>query len=193
MAPASAASPAGWFKSLPFMTRVLCVTALAMAVLVAGRAYVMEPFVVPTGSMEPTIRVGDHLFGEKVTYAFRRPQAGEIVFFWSAAERSVLVKRIIATEGQTVDVSGGSVLVDGKRVDEPYVHGARTEPLKPLAHGFMDGAEYPVTVPEGCLWVMGDNREQSRDSRYFGPVSVEDVRARALFIYLPFSHAGPVS
>ena len=99
-----------------------------------------------------------------------------------------LVKRVVAVGGQTIDLlDDGSVAVDGEVLDEPYVDGAPTESLSSLAGSA--GISYPYTVPEGMIWVMGDNRANSKDSRYFGPVSVDDVTARAILIYWPLSDA----
>ena len=142
----------------------------------------------PTGSMLPTIKLEDRLVGEKITYLTRTPQAGEVITFDSPAEPGVtLIKRVIATGGQSVDLRDGSVYVDGKKLDEPYVNGEPSEPLDVCA--VQGSISYPYTVPEGYVWVMGDNRTDSLDSRYFGPVPLHSVSSRALFIFWPPSDA----
>lgn len=166
------------------------VVAIAAAIVCALiiRAFVAEVYEVPTGSMLETIQLGDRLVGEKVSYRFRSPQAGEVVTFMDPQGRDVnLIKRVIATAGQTVDLRDGDVYVDGQKLDEPYTLGKPSEPFtKTIAPS---GISYPYTVPDGCLWLMGDNRTDSADSRYFGPVSVSEVTSRAVFIFWPFNDA----
>ena len=163
---------------------------LAVA-FVAGllvKTFVATPYVVPTGSMRDTIVEGDTLLGEKVSLYFDEPEAGDIVTFDSPLDGETLIKRVIAVGGQTVDLVDGAVYVDGERLDEPYTEGKPSYSLSDLAGSA--GITYPYEVPVGCVWVMGDNRTDSKDSRYFGAVSVDDVTSRALFIYWPLDRIG---
>lgn len=162
--------------------------AVAVAVGLLVKTFVATPYVVPTGSMRDTIVEGDTLLGERVSLYFGDPEAGDIVTFDSPIDGETLIKRIIAVGGQTVDLVDGSVYVDGERLDEPYTEGKPSYSLSDLPGSA--GIEYPYEVPEGCVWVMGDNRTDSKDSRYFGAVSVDDVTSRALFIYWPLDHMG---
>ena len=163
--------------------------ALGLAFFV--RAYVVEPFNVPTGSMEATIMPGDLLLGEKLSMRFGSPlEQGDIVTFTNndaTSEHGLLVKRVIATEGQAVDLIDGQVVVDGVVLDEPYAIGA-SYPLAATAPSVH--LEYPFVVPEGCIWVMGDNRQNSADSRYFGPVGTDQVTSKPFVCYWPLDHAG---
>ena len=161
---------------------------VAVVVALFVKTYVVTPYVVPTGSMLETIQEGDMLLGECVTLHFHEPEQGEIVTFLSPLDGETLIKRVIAVGGQTVDLVDGQVYVDGERLDEPYTEDKPTYSLSDYAGSA--GIEYPYTVPEGTVWVMGDNRTNSRDSRYFGPVDVDDVTSRALFIYWPPSDIG---
>jgi signal peptidase I len=164
---------------------------IAVALACAGliRAFVIEPFVVPTESMSDTIEVGDRVLGEKVTDASRDPQQGDIVTFTDPRDSdTTLVKRVIAVGGQTVDLRDGVVYVDGEALDEPYTDGQETYPLDTTLEGVT--IEYPYTVPEGYIWVMGDNRTHSLDSRYFGPVSVDSVTSHVICIYWPLDRIG---
>lgn len=163
---------------------------LGVALAVVLRVFVIGAYYVPSGSMLDTIHEGNLVLGERVSLAFRDPQPGDIVTFESPlSSGETLVKRVVAVGGQTVDLRDGAVYVDGELLDEPYVRTdeqglpERTDSLSELAGSA--GIAYPYTVPDGYIWVMGDNRTNSRDSRYFGPVSVDDVTSRAILIYWP--------
>ena len=162
--------------------------AIALAAGLFVKTFVATPYVVPSGSMRDTILEGDTLLGERVSLYFGEPEVGDIVTFDSPLSDETLIKRVIAVGGQTVDLVDGTVYVDGEPLDEPYTQGRPTYSLSDLAGSA--GIEYPYTVPEGCVWVMGDNRTDSKDSRYFGAVSVDDVTSRALFIYWPLDRIG---
>ena len=168
---------------------LVCTLAVALAVGVVLRLFVIGVYYVPSGSMLDTIKIGDLVLGEKVSLALRDPEPGEIVTFESPlVEGETLVKRVVAVAGQTVDLVDGSVGVDGVTLDEPYVDGRATESLSDLSGSA--GITYPYVVPEGCVWVMGDNRTNSKDSRYFGPVSVDAVTSIAVLIYWPLPDVG---
>ncbi|MGI6755407.1 MAG: signal peptidase I [Atopobiaceae bacterium] len=165
---------------------VTIVAALFIAVLL--RLFVFQVYLVPSGSMLETIQEGDRLIGEKVSYHFTEPEAGDVVTFQDPEDSSMtLIKRVIATGGQTVDLQDGVVYVDGQALDEPYTLGKPSEPLgNTVVPG---GISYPYTVPEGSVWVMGDNRTNSLDSRYFGAVSVDKISSHAVLIYWPLGDA----
>lgn len=164
------------------------VVVIAAAAVIAFilRAFVFEVYLVPTGSMLPTIQLQDRLIGEKISYHFTEPKQGDIVTFFSPEDgKTTLVKRVIATGGQTVDLKDGAVYVDGQKLDEPYTHG---EPSEPLEMQLVD-VSFPYTVPVGSIWVMGDNRTNSLDSRYFGAVPLSSVTSRCVYIFWPISDA----
>ena len=162
--------------------------AVALAVALLLRTFVFEVYEVPTGSMLETIQEGDRLVGEKVTYRYSEPKQGDIVTFSNPdGSDTTLIKRVIATGGQTVNLVDGVVYVDGVALDEPYTLGKASYPFDYSLTGVT--MSYPYTVPEGSVWVMGDNRTNSLDSRYFGAVSVDDITSRAVFIFWPFSDA----
>lgn len=165
--------------------------AIAICAMLLVRTFVIEPYVVPTGSMENTIEIGDQVFAQKVTVNMGiMPQAGDIVVFRNpdgTDDHDVLVKRVIATEGQAVDLVDGRVVVDGQVLDEPYTQGG-SYPLAAQAPGVQ--IAYPYTVPDGCVWMMGDNRENSADSRYFGPVSADELIGVVVVRYWPLTRIG---
>lgn len=158
---------------------------LSLAVALLLRTFVFGTYLVPSGSMLETIQEGDLLVGERVSLHFEGPQPGDVVTFDSPLDDQTLIKRVIAVAGQSVDLRDGSVYVDGIALDEPYTLGKPSYSLSDLAGAAQ--ITYPYTVPAGCVWVMGDNRTNSKDSRYFGAVSVDDVTSRALFIYWPLA------
>lgn len=177
--------------------KIRSVISLAITVAVAAllviliRTFIMTPYMIPTASMYDTIEEGDYILTEKVTYMSSSPQQGDIVTFYDPTDTSssprVLIKRVIATEGQTVDIQDGIVYVDGEALSEDYTLGT-TKQLTTAAEGV--SITYPYTVPEGHIWVMGDNRENSLDSRYFGSISLDSINGKAFFRYYPFNRFG---
>lgn len=160
----------------------------AVVVVLIIRIFIMEMFKVPSGSMEETIMTGDMVLTEKVTPHFTDPEQGDVVLFTNPAmDGTVLVKRVIATAGQTVDLKDGVVYVDGEALDEPYTLDKPSYPLDTHLPG-QPAVFYPVIIPENSVWVMGDNRINSRDSRYFGPVSLDLVFGHGLCVCWPPAH-----
>lgn len=158
---------------------------IAVGVTLLLRFFVVEAFRVPTGSMEKTIMPGDFVLTEKVSPHFREPEVGDVVVFDNPAnDGTVLVKRVIAKAGQTVDMKNGLVYVDGEYLREPYTNNKDSKPLASQMPGLPE-IVYPYTIPEGCIWVMGDNRVNSRDSRYFGPVDLSLVFGHGVCVAWP--------
>lgn len=132
-------------------------------------------------SMRETLQNGDKLLVVN-GYLCGDYRRGDIVIFQKSGFENgeLIVKRVIATEGQTVDIdfAAGQVFVDGEALEEPYIR----EPT-----WLDEGLEFPVTVPEGCVFVMGDNRNDSKDSRYegLGPLDIRHIVGRAVLLVLP--------
>lgn len=171
---------------------IVVMVAIVALITVGLRMFVFVPYEIPSGSMEETIMPGDMVFSEKISYYTRTPERGDIVTFADpeVAGRT-LIKRVIATEGQTVDLEDGHVYVDGVQLDEPYVGEKESYPLARTAADVE--VEFPYIVPSGCVWVMGDNREASQDSRYFGAIPVSSITGRAAMIYWPIGDIGLLS
>ena len=176
-----------------FLRSILSFVGMLALVLVLSfglRTFVFQAYEIPSGSMERTIMTNDMVFAEKVTYYFEEPAQGDIVTFENPENPAqTLIKRVIATGGQVVDLQYGVVVVDGTPLDEPYTLGKPAYPYDRHANNLTANVTFPYTVPEGYVWVMGDNRTNSNDSRYFGAVPVSSVTSKALFIYWPFSDA----
>lgn len=169
---------------LRLVIEILIIIVVAVGLATLFTRFVMQPYEIPSGSMEQTIEVGDRIFSEKVSYAFGEPKQGDIVTFEDPADSErVLIKRVIATGGQTVDLRDGVVYVDGVPLDEPYTLGKPSNDLN-------SGIEYPYTVPDGCVWVMGDNRTNSADSRAFGSITLDSITGRAVLRYWPLDRIG---
>lgn len=132
-------------------------------------------------SMEPTLFGHQRLVIEKVSYHLHAPQRGDIVVIHVPNYgREMLIKRVIGLPGETLQVSNGQVLIDGQPLAEPY--------LRTVTRG-----EYPPTIiPEGSVFVMGDNRNNSNDSRSFGPIAFDEIVGKAWVRYWPVSDAGLV-
>lgn len=204
---------------------------IGIAVLIALflRAFVVEAFKIPSGSMIPTLEVGDHIFVNKFIYGLRvpftnykfweirKPRRGEvIVFVFPQDEEKDFIKRIVAVSGDTVAFENNMVLVNGKPIPTTRLPGPctypdveegsdRWEPKACLAYiEEQDGTRYrvihdlsgpffpdrkPIKIPEGHVFVMGDNRDNSHDSRFWGTVPEDHIKGRALFIW--FSYGQP--
>ena len=147
----------------------------------------IKPTIVQEHSMENTLEPNDYLFISKQSYTlFGQPQRGDIIVFHSALTMSdgsekLLVKRIIALPGDTIAITDGVVYINGEPQDEPYTK-----------DGYTKTEMSEVTVPEGQLFCMGDNRQNSRDSRdpLIGFVDEDDVLGKAVFRLFPFSRFG---
>lgn len=162
--------------------------AVVFVVMLLIFTFIARPATVDGESMIPTLQNGERLV---ISNLFYEPTAGDIVVLCGEADREEgknLIKRIIATEGQTIDIDfeASEVYVDGQKLDEPYI-------LEPT---YLDeGTEFPLTVPEGEIFVMGDNRNGSRDSRSLtvGTVKEEYIVGRVLFRFFPFDRFGKIS
>lgn len=176
---------------LPLGTIIYAAIILAaIGTVLLIRAFVIEPFSIPTESMCNAIEVGDSVLAEKITLELGgNVSQGDIIVFDNPErdpEKDVLCKRVIARGGQTVDLKDGSVYIDGKKIAEDYAKGDSY----PLYIGKAKRIPYPYKVPEGEIWVMGDNRENSADSRYFGAIPEDSVIGICVMRYLPVDRIG---
>ncbi len=173
---------------------ILDAVAVALFLAVHIIQYIVQAYYIPTGSMEDTLLVGDHLFVEKISYgpvipqmmfmdkpvhlsalAIRHLQRGDIVIFRPPHEEDKdYIKRCIGMPGDFVEFRNGDVYINGEKIDEPYTGGKPTYPGTCQVEG---------TVPEGQILVMGDNRTNSQDSRYFGYLDITRIKGKAFFLY----------
>ncbi len=178
-----------YLKGWKFIFEFVVVIAAALALSFVVRTFVVGVYEVPSGSMESTIEVGDRILSEKISYRFSQPAKGDIITFENPTDEDVvLVKRVIATAGDVVDISNGNLYINGELQNEPYTSGKPTYELTSAYDG--KRISYPYAVPEGHVWVMGDNRTNSSDSRYFGSVPTSTITGRVFFRYWPFDRFG---
>lgn len=165
-----------------WLAELVLMVGLAFLLASGIRTFVIQPYVIPTGSMIPTIELQDRVVANKFIYRFKDPKRGDIVVLDDPTGTvPTLIKRVIATGGQTVDLKDGLVYVDGVALDEPYTHGQPSEPMV---------VQMPYAVPDGYVWLMGDNRTNSADSRVFGAVPLSKIRGEAIFRFWPLDRIG---
>src|SRR5687767_13732466 len=179
--------------------------ALLIAVVFVNfaRVFVFQAFKIPTGSMVDNLLVGDHILVNKFVYgpsssvprffALRDIKRGDIVVFrYPRNPRTDFVKRVIGLPGETILIKDKKVYIDGAPLREDYVihNDSKTYRLRRDPRRLRDQFG-PFRVPDGEYFVMGDNRDQSNDSRFWGTVSRELIKGRALLVYWSFDHGAP--
>lgn len=163
--------------------------AIALVLVILIRWLLFKPFIVDGPSMKPTFHTGERVIVNEILYDIRSPQRGEVIVFHVPSEGRDFIKRVIGVAGDTVKVEGDVVTVNGEPVNETYIQDAINEAHNNNAlynnknfpnEDFSDG-----TVPEGHVFVMGDNRSDSTDSRMIGYVPLGDIVGRADLIFWP--------
>jgi len=172
---------------------------VAFAIALVIRTFVIQAFKIPSGSMIPTLQIGDHLLvnkfllGTPVDVPFtdihlfrmpglRKPQRGDIIVFkYPEDPTRDFIKRVIGIEGDTIESKDKTLSVNGRTVVEPYAQHVDSF-IKPAGMDKRDTFG-PVTVPKDSVFVMGDNRDQSYDSRFWGFVDLSRIKGKAIIIY----------
>jgi len=192
--------------------------AAAIAILLALfiRTFIVQAFKIPSGSMKPTLLIGDHLLVNKFIYGIKipfidkyiielkRPKKGDVVVFkWPRDERKDFIKRVIGVEGDVIEIKKDVLYVNNRKINTKYVDNfSDNEITKAQKYiEYLDGCEHfildeyirydnfgPITVPKRSIFVMGDNRDNSQDSRYWGFVSINKIKGKALIIYWSWPH-----
>jgi signal peptidase I len=190
---AATAAAAAELEKEPYMTQkkrqktktreYIEVIVISVILALFVRTFVVQAFRIPSGSMEDTLLVGDFLLVSKFLYWFTDPKPGDIIVFKYPLDPSRdFIKRCVAVEGQTVEIRDKQLLVDGRRIALPHwgKHvDPRTYPPGTNARDYFG----PVKVPPGHVFVMGDNRDNSRDSRYWGFLNKKLIKGRAFILY----------
>jgi signal peptidase I len=172
---------------------------IAFVIAMVIRTFVIQAFKIPSGSMIPTLLVGDHILVNKFIYGtpvdvpftdinlfrmpgFKKPQRGDIIVFKFPEDPTRdFIKRVIGIGGDTVEEKNKEIFVNGHRLVEPYVQHVDPD-IKPREADKRDNFG-PVVVPQGSVFVMGDNRDQSYDSRFWGFVDLAEVKGKAFIMY----------
>jgi signal peptidase I len=189
---------------LPFWVELPLLIMVALIIAVVLKTFLVQAFWIPSSSMENTLLVNDRVLVNKLSFRIGDIHRGQVIVFDDprgsedtdegfitavarniaeaiglSTPRSEFIKRVIGLPGETIEISAGRVIVDGVALDEPY--------LKPGERMPDFG---PVVIPQGEVFVMGDNRSASQDSRFFGPIPTEDIVGRAFIIIWPPSRWG---
>ncbi|HEY3318637.1 MAG TPA: signal peptidase I [Coriobacteriia bacterium] len=169
-----------------WLLELVAMIGLAFVLALAIKTWVVQPFIIPSGSMIPTLEINDRVLVNKFVYRFRAPERGDIVVFSNPKSDPLvktLIKRVVAVGGDTVDIKDGKLWINGAAMDEPYVHDQPTDP---------GSVAMPIKIPAGYVFLMGDNRTNSGDARFFGPQPVSHVEGEAFCIYWPLSGIKPL-
>lgn len=174
--------PFDFWKEVISLLGTMAVAAVAVFLLTE---FVIINARIPSGSMEHTISPGDRLIGNRLAYVVREPKRGDIVIFrWPDDERELFVKRIIGLPGETITIDEAKIYIDGELLEEDYLKEEWT----------VDNGPYTFEIPEGSYLVLGDNRNNSKDARYWENTYVEEdqILGEAGFRYWPFDSIGIV-
>jgi signal peptidase I len=179
---------------------------IAVILALFVRTWVFQAFKIPSGSMEPNLLIGDHLIVNKMEFAptasalervllprgdVRRGDV--IVFKYPADPERDFIKRVVGLPGERVELRERRVLINGQPIDDPHARYPDVPGGRPPRPGDVRDAYGPVTVPERQYFVMGDNRDNSEDSRYWGFLPASYVKGRALFIYFSIQEGASVT
>lgn len=172
------------------------VIAVLLALII--RAFVVQAFKIPSGSMEPTLLVGDHILVNKFLYGLKipflhttlvpisAPQRDDvIVFIYPVDKDKDFIKRVIGLPGETIEITGKQILIDGKPFQDRYGSYMEKHGNPAPENGTRFG---PVTIPPDYYFVMGDNRDHSYDSRFWGYVPFDSIKGKAFIIYWSWPH-----
>lgn len=174
--PQAASKAPRWLMQAARETVDTLLPAVIIAVLI--NLFLAQATQVVGQSMEPNLHTSQRIIVEKVTYRFHGPRRGDIVVIRMPNQPDLLIKRVMGLPGETIEVRNGEVYINGERIEEPW----------PVNHG---GGNYgPVTIPPLQVFVLGDNRGASNDSRSFGPVPIQYIVGQAWLSYWPPQYLG---
>ena len=157
---------------------MIVAAAFVLALLI--QQFVVKPFSIPSESMQPTLTDGDRVLVARFVYRFGDPKPGDVIVFHPpTSPKEEYIKRVVAVGGDRVSVHDGKLWINGKAMDESYIN-----------EKVMLGTFPEITVPQGSVFAMGDNRNNSGDSRVFGPVPKSSILGKAFFLYWPLGRIG---
>lgn len=171
---------------------------IALIIAIIVRSFFLQAFKIPSSSMEPTLLIGDHLLVNRLSYVVKvpftdivlfhlgSPERGDVVVFRYPLERDKdFIKRVIATEGETVEIKDKVIFINGKKIEDPWGH-FLDKTIVPAYIAPKDNLG-PIKVPKDSIFVMGDNRDRSADSRFWGFVHKDDLVGEALILYFSWN------
>jgi signal peptidase I len=177
-----------------WILEILIVVLIAVVIAILLRTFVVATYSIPTGSMEPTLQIGDRILVDKMSYSLHGVGRSDIVVFstpknenCAGAPVSNLVKRVIGLPGETISLSSGQVYINGKLLPEPWLPTAVRNETTPGPSLEPYSLNHRFTVPAGDVFVMGDNRTESCDSRYWGPIPRSTIVGKVDVRIWPFS------
>ncbi len=181
----------GLIKGLvDFVMDILETVVFVGSLFIVVYLFIFQPNLVKGASMEPTFQSGDYILTSKITYKMRSLERGDIVVFESPKNKDVdFIKRIIGLPGDTILIQNNEVFVNGNRIDEPYI-AAKTN-LWGEAGYVKEGV--PLAIPQGEVFVMGDNRPRSSDSREFGYIPETSIIGIVFYRYFPPGRTGSIT
>ncbi len=181
VARARAARAEGRSRALRWVAEVIVIVVAAFLLALLVQQFIVKPFAIPSPSMEPTLMEGDRVLVNRLVYHFHPPRRGDVMVFHPPGRpgSDPFIKRVVAVAGDTVSVHDGALYVNGVAQDESYI---KEYPIE---------GDYPeTTIRDGYVWAMGDNRNNSGDSRVFGPVRLDAIMGEAFAVYWPLGRLG---
>lgn len=168
-------------RFLPWMRETVETIVIAFILAFLIRTFVVQAFYIPSGSMKPNLQIGDRILAYKFLYGLKNVKRGDIIVFkFPLNPRKDFIKRVIGLPGDIIKVENKEIYVNGKQLSEPYiVHGDKWN------SGFPRDEYPPTPVPAGSLFMLGDNRDSSDDSRYWGFVPAQNLVGEAFLVYWP--------
>ena len=168
----------GRSRALRWVIEIVVIVGAAFVLALLVQQFIVKPFAIPSPSMEPTLMEGDRVLVNRLVYHFHPPRRGDVIVFHPPGRpgSDPFIKRVVAVGGDTISVHDGSLYLNGVAQTEPYI---MEYPIE---------GDYPDTkIPAGYVWAMGDNRNNSGDSRVFGPVSLGSIMGEAFAVYWPLN------
>jgi signal peptidase I len=176
------------------LAELLSLVTLAVVIAVVLRTFVVGTYLIPSGSMEPTLMINDRILVDKISYHLHSIHRADIVVFSTPPAENCggppvadLVKRVIGLPGETISLSRGQVYIDGTLLAEPWLPPSVRQDTTPGPSLEPYALAHPYTIPAGHVYVMGDNRTVSCDSRYWGPILESSIVGKVDFRIWPFS------
>jgi signal peptidase I len=184
-------------KSNRWIFELAGVVVVAVVVAILLRTFVIATYSIPSGSMEPTLQVGDRIVVNKLSYDLHGVDRGNIIVFSTPPNEDCagppvadLVKRVIGLPGETISLSGGNVFINGHLLAEPWLPASEQGRTYPGPSPEAYALHHPFKIPSGDVYVMGDNRTLSCDSRYWGPISESTIVGKVDLRIWPLSRLG---